>query len=44
VTELHSPNFEMPFWVLLYEDSDLDAAHKAFKAVVQPHFGAISPI
>lgn len=44
VTELHSPNLEMPFWILLYEDGDIEQAHSAFKSVVQAHTALIAPV
>jgi hypothetical protein len=43
-SELHSEYNEMPFWILLYEDSDVAAAHKIFKDIVSPYFISISPV
>ena len=43
-SELHSQYNEMPFWVLLYEDSDVNEVHKVFKSIVSPHFGDIDPV
>lgn len=42
--ELQCQYNEMPFWILLYENSDLQKVHGAFQEIVEPHFKEISPI
>lgn len=42
--ELQSQYNEMPFWILLYEDSDLQNVHRVFQEIVGSHFNEINPI
>ncbi len=34
----------MPFWILLYENSDLQNMHRVFQEIVGSHFNEINPI
>jgi hypothetical protein len=34
--ELHAQHKEIPSWILLYDDSDLQQCHKAFAEIVMP--------
>jgi hypothetical protein len=34
--ELHSQHKEIPSWILLYDDSDLQQCHKVFAEIVMP--------
>ncbi|MBC9248292.1 hypothetical protein H4P12_16605 [Paracoccus sp. 11-3] len=43
-SELQSQYNEMPFWILLYEDSDLQNVHRVFQKIVRPHFSEIKPV
>lgn len=42
--ELHFHYNELPVWVLLYEDSDIDASHSVFKRAVVPFIEALGEI
>lgn len=42
--ELHLQYNEMPTWVLLCEDSDIQAAHRAFAEIVSPWFERAAPV
>jgi|GEM_PF-6547368 len=42
--ELHSDYNEMPFWILLYDDSQPMQAHEAFRRLVAPWIDRIEPV
>lgn len=42
--EIQAGHGEIPFWVLLYEDSDLPTCHKAFVDAVKPLMDDFEPM
>lgn len=42
--ELHSEYNEMPFWILLYDDTPPMQAHEAFRRLVTPYIDQIEPV
>jgi len=42
--EFHSQYNEMPMWVLLYEDSDINESHAALCDVLQPFMADMGPV
>jgi hypothetical protein len=42
--ELQLSHNEMPTWILLYEDSDLPAAHRALCDILAPYMDEVAPV
>ena len=42
--ELQCQCNEMPFWILLHDDSDLQNVHRVLQGLVGSHFNEINPI
>jgi hypothetical protein len=42
--ELQLSHNEMPTWILLYEDSDLAAAHRVLRDILAPYMDEIAPV
>lgn len=42
--ELHSHYLEMPFWIVLDDDADVDAAHAVFREIVRAAIPDIEPV
>ncbi|WP_308915962.1 hypothetical protein [Jannaschia sp. LMIT008] len=41
---VHSQYDEIPFWILLYEDSDLGTCHRRFAAIAIPWMDVAAPL
>lgn len=43
-SEIQSQYNEMPFWILLYEDSNLQVAHDLFREIIGPYIEVSNPV
>lgn len=44
LSELHAPNLELPVWILLYEDGDVEKAHLEVQKILEPHLAGLGPV
>lgn len=42
--ELHLQYNELPTWIMLYEDTDIDKAHRALCETLEPFMASIAPL